>query len=503
MARRSKRARPDEDGVHLPSGQSGSRFFHGVLSDAVAAYEDVLGGVAFPRELEAFKGTFAEALVRFEGARVASPRRVEIASFLTRRTHELLGFRRDGASAPLSDHLARPHGSLPTLTARAGKRAPGLVAEVPFEGRIHRGRQVLELVDLLRARRMLTGGAAEGLRWIVDHIEAEGGALDLTGHRFVVMGASAELAPTASLLRAGATVLWIDLVEPERVLGTIEAVAGEVVTAPEAKDLLQQPREIAAAIRRFAEDGPVHLGLFAYAPGAARELRLAASMDAIARSLGPELVRSVSLYISPTTPASVQPEDQAAARERLAAQPPWKVALERLGAIPATAHYRVGDATIARAIVSLQGLGYQAAQYLTKMAAAEVWATAGPALNGELARPITVSANVAGITNTRSLEHPLFQAAFQGAPIFHIQIFEPSTTRALSALLMLRDVLDPGAPSAARPGDEPAARASAVMAQQVHGGVYSTPWNFERTVRVGAVLGLGRNPSVLWRRGRR
>ena len=62
---------------------------------------------------------------------------------------------------------------------------------------------------------------------------------------------------------------------------------------------------------------------------------------------------------------------------------------------------------------------------------------------------MTVSANVAPITNTSSLEHPLFQAAFLAARSVEVEIFEPATTRSLSALLWLRDVLDPGAPGAA------------------------------------------------------
>lgn len=500
----SKSPRRPEEGVLLPPGQSGSRFFHGVLADTVDAYGDAFATTRFPRDPGVFKKTFSDALVRFEAARLASPDRVDIARFLTRRTHELLGFARDGASAmPLSEHLAEPHADLPTLTRRASAGAPGLVPEVPFEGRTYRGRAVRDLADTLRARHLLTDRAHAAIGWIVDRAEASGGALDLTGHRFAVLGASAELAPTASLLRAGADVLWVDLADPDRALaphGGLDALAGAVVTAPDARDLLRSPREVAAAVRRFADDGPVHLGLFAYAPGAARELRLAASMDAIARSLGPDVVRSVALYISPTTPAAVSPEDRAAARQRDEQQPAWKKALIRVGALRTPGHHVHGDAVVARAIVTLQGPSYQAAQYLTKMAAAEVWATSGASLNGALPRPVTISANVAGITNTKSLEHPLFQAAFVGAPTFHIQIFDPPTTRALAALIMLHDVLNPDAPGAARaPGaDEPlAARAAAALSQQVHGGVYSTPWLFEHTVRFGAVLGLARRPTVL------
>ncbi len=115
-------------------------------------------------------------------------------------------------------------------------------------------------------------------------------------------------------------------------------------------------------------------------------------------------------------------------------------------------------------------------------------------------QPITVSANVAGITATRSLSHPLFQAAFAGAPAFGVRIFEPATTRALSGLLMLHDVLNPSAPGAAAAAVAPTERARALRAQQVHGGVYDLPWEFESAVRAAAVLGAARKPSVLFSR---
>ncbi|MFZ5439576.1 MAG: hypothetical protein ACOZQL_06190, partial [Myxococcota bacterium] len=139
---------------------------------------------------------------------------------------------------------------------------------------------------------------------------------------------------------------------------------------------------------------------------------------------------------------------------------------------------------------------YQAAQYLTKIISGEVLATSG--LGGQ---PITLSANVAGITNTRSLSHPLFQAGFEGAPLFGVRIFEPTTTRALAGLLMLHDLLNPDAPgAAARPFRSELERARAVRSEQLHGGVYDLPWQFESAVRSAAVIGLGKRPGLLFKR---
>ena len=75
---------------------------------------------------------------------------------------------------------------------------------------------------------------------------------------------------------------------------------------------------------------PVHIGLFAYAPGKGRELRLGAGMDAIVRSLDPTIVRSVAMFVSPTIAGEVQPEDVAYIAERVARPVAWHRALERV-----------------------------------------------------------------------------------------------------------------------------------------------------------------------------
>ncbi|MGV3623595.1 MAG: hypothetical protein ACO1OB_22440, partial [Archangium sp.] len=184
-----------------------------------------------------------------------------------------------------------------------------------------------------------------------------------------------------------------------------------------------------------------------------------------------------------------------AAANALAAKPKWWMRTAALtGALKGPGTY----GNVARGIISLQGAGYQAAQYLTKIIAAETLAADG--LGG---KPVTLSANVAGITNTRSLSHPLFQVAFQGAPSFGVRIFEPPLTRAVSGLLMLHDLINPSAPgSATQTHGGIEQRVKAVRTEQIHGHVYDLPWQFEACVKTAAVVGMGKNPGVLLKRGR-
>jgi hypothetical protein len=294
-------------------------------------------------------------------------------------------------------------------------------------------------------------------------------------------------------------VLWIDLNDPSHLLASAEGLSGSLVRPAGAANLLEQPSEIAAAIRSFADaHGPVNLGMFAYASGSSREWRLGAAMNAIATHLAPELVRSVSMLVSPTTTATLQPECLHAAQQGLLRPARWKSALSRAGLLSAPGHHAVNGVAIARATVSIQGLSYQAAQYISKLLAAETLAVYGNDLDATEPKPLTVSANVAGITRTRSLAHPLFQAAFIGAPAFGVRIFDPPTTRALSGLLIMHDLLNPAAAGAAAQQFEGAReKAARLFSQQVHGGIYSLPYVLEHAIRIAAVIGMGKKPSVL------
>ncbi|HEX7663281.1 MAG TPA: hypothetical protein VF407_02155, partial [Polyangiaceae bacterium] len=293
----------------------------------------------------------------------------------------------------------------------------------------------------------------------------------LRGKKFAIMGAAAELSPASLLLRAGASVLWID---PQR---PAVPAAGTLVYDPSARDVLAEPAAIVRAIERFADGEPVHVGMFAYAPGKGRELRLAETMNAIVERLG-KTAESVSLFVSPTSPTELQPEDAAVVDARKSSPATWQRALELSGVIRGPGYYGKGSSAVSRAVISLQGAAYQTAQYVSKTLRAEVWANDGK----------HVSANVAGISRTRSLEHPLFLAAFEGAPSFGVRIFDADTTRSLATLLMLSDLLRPAPP------------ANRVHSAQIHGGVYDLPWQFEASVKAAAVLGAAKKPAVFFRR---
>jgi hypothetical protein len=153
---------------------------------------------------------------------------------------------------------------------------------------------------------------------------------------------------------------------------------------------------------------------------------------------------------------------------------------------------------VSRSIVSIQGTGYQAAQYFEKMMTAEAAATWGRPLTTE-PRPLHVSANVAGVSQTRSLQHPIFDAAFGGATAFGVETFAPPTTQALNAMLTAHDWLDPAAPgNPAASFHTDADRAFALLTSvRVHGGLYVLPYPADAALRVSAALGAGQRPGQI------
>lgn len=462
-------------GVQLPADTSASALLHRLLMSAKANF-DVLASVDLPEDPKAFRARYPEVLPRFEAARAASSERTAIARRVALEASGALVYRgEDGRDRPLAEFLADEGEPLP-LTTVEGRASPRPEFGIHHGGRELHGSEAEALLERLLGGHRITRPAVDGIRWAL--ARAADGALDLSGERFVLMGAGAELAPTPLLLRAGAKVLWIDLNAPHLVA---DDFSGRLSFAEGGADLLLHPREIAATIRRFVGDDSVRLGLFAYAAGRGREWRLEASMNAITHALPRGMVKSMTVYVSPTSAVVTQPTDFDAAQSRRGASPRWQKALRAMKVL-VPSHVEHGDVHVARAIVPLQGASYQATQYVAKILVAEAFASAR--------RVGTVSANVAGITNTSSMKIPAFQAAFAGAHHFGVEVFDPATTRSMCALLMLHDVLSGTT-------DFDPAHPEHLFERQIHGGIYSMPDALDGAIKVAAALGVVRRPTLL------
>ncbi|MEM1434740.1 MAG: hypothetical protein AAGG11_11835 [Pseudomonadota bacterium] len=467
--------------VQLAEQRAASTVLHAVLANTAAEFPDVLGTVGLPQDPKVFRSTYPDVMPRLEATRVASPARSAIARHAVAALQEHVVWQTDGDSRFLHEALAEPAAPLP-LESHAFAGTPGWQPSVVYRGARRDASQLAELGAEAAARGLLTPGAGKALAWVTDHL-LDAGTVHLTGRKIAVLGGGAEMAPTRFWLEAGADVLWLDVVPPPTNWFEEPALAGRLFWPTSDVDLLTRPQEVLATLIAFADGQPLDLGLYAYAPGQARELLLTGVMNAIVNALPPALIASVTMLVSPTTPTALSEEDQAAMRARLAERPRWEGVLARLGLLGSGGgSVVVGDAAATRTVVAIQGASYQAAQYLGKVLMAECWATHGPPAASNPA-PLRVSANTAAITKTRSLDHPVFAAAFGGAAAFGVETLVPRQSRRLNGLLALRDWHYPDLPV---PG-----------AVRIHGGIHTLPYPLGSALRMAAAFGFARSPRLL------
>ena len=443
--------------VTLGAATSASSFFHDLLVDAIDTFSDVFAGLSAPKKPAVLKRELSRFLIAFEQRRCASSQAGAVAQHIVNRAHGLMRLQ----AHPLTELPLSPGLDIDDTANPSG--TPGWWPEVRFEETTYRGAEVGALVDQLHDTGLMGTIAAEQLKRAVGHLDGEG-RLDLQNERFAILGAGSEIAPTRVLLEAGATVLWCDIHPPP---DDWRVLPGRLLHARGRGDLLAVPDQVASAVTTFAQSGdgrPVHLGMFAYAPGKGREWRLGAAMNAVARAIPKDNLRSVGLYVSPTSPATPESGDVELAKRRWTSRPAWARALTGVGVLRPN-RSQPDLPWVADVIVPIQGVSYQAAQYIEKRLAVEALALDRPELR--------ISAPVAPITKTKSIEHPIFAAAFRGTRIFRVEAFPSDVTRPLCALLYLEDVL--GTPR--------------LGPRYFHGGLYNLPYALEGAIRVAAVKG--------------
>ncbi len=74
------------------------------------------------------------------------------------------------------------------------------------------------------------------------------------------------------------------------------------------------------------------------------------------------------------------------------------------------------------------------------------------------------------------------------APSLGLEIYQSETTRWMSALLMLHDILNPATRDLS---------ADNVFSRQVHGGVFAHPYALNQLLTVSALIGLAKRPELL------
>lgn len=461
--------------VTLSGDKSASQILFEVLDAAVKTFELPLDAITWPSDAGRFRKRYVDILPRLEAVRLAHPQRHEIAQQMA---ESILDYLLVGDES-IAEHLRAPAEPL-TLRVVKGTGEEGWSPCFFHEDRSWQN--VALLGQQLNSERVVSRGAADSLNWLQQNI-LDHKPISLHGRKVVVLGAAAEMASTREFLLAGADVLWIDRAPPGDWFLEGTEYSGTLHYTEAAADLLTQPAQILATINAFADGNPVDLCLYAYAPGQAREIRLTGVMCAMVNAMAREAISSVTILVSPTTPSSLSEDDLSEMQSRRDGRPFWEGALNTLGLLGSGGGYcQQGNHATIRSLVSIQGASYQAAQYLCKVIMAETWATSG--LSGASSNePIRVSANTAAITQTKSLDHPVFDAAFGGAEAMQVLTLTPEQSQCLNALLAITDWLREEMPV---PG-----------AVRIHGGIHTLPYPLESALVPAAAIGFTKSPGLL------
>jgi hypothetical protein len=468
--------------IELAGQQSAATLLYEMLAEAMAMFPETFADVPLAGDVTTFRSTYPIVLPQFEAARLASPQRVEIAGFLAESFGHHLVWQSARGSEPLESYLTES-GTPLALQWQEGSGEPGWTPQFDYHGVQWCGAAFSDLGQHLAQRNIITPQAGHALRWLSETL-LDDGRVHLTGRKIVMMGASAEMAPVQHWLQAGADVLWLDIRPPSDAWLGASGHAGHLAWPVSGSDLLHtDPRDLVATILAFADGDAVDLGLYAYAPGQARELRLTGCMNAIVRALPAPLIASVTMLVSPTTPTELSAHDCSAMAARWQTRPRSESVLDGLGLLGRGGGSAICQGAAAtRTVVGIQGASYQAAQYFGKVVTAEYWARHGIPVSN-VTEPLRVSANTAAITRTRSIQHPVFDAAFIGADAFGVETFTPELSRTLNGLLAVHDWTHP---ERQIPGEI-----------RVHGGIHTLPYPLEATLRAAATWGFIRSPGLV------
>lgn len=368
---------------------------------------------------------------------------------------------------------------------------------VPYRGEELRGDELLRRIERWEDAGTLEPSAAEALRAVVRTPEW----LDLSDHTVTLLGASSQMGPLEMLSRWRANIVAVDLPRPHlwddvvtlvrngrgraRIPVTKPVQTDDEIAANAGVDLLEEGPRTRDWLATF--EGPMTIGNYVYADGSTF-VRVASAADALIADLV-ERRDDISLaYLATPTDVFAVPEEVVAASEA-ARRGRWSVAGRFIRPLTAgktfDRNYRelieCSDGRrwgIADSLVPIQGPNYALAKSLQR------WRAIAAREQGRLS-----SANVAPSTRTMSvIKNRMLAAAYRGAGAFGVDIFDPPTSRAVMAALLVHDLRNPAAP--ANPGAELAHPFDLFAHGAVHGGIWRLGYEPRSILPLALLLGL-------------
>ena len=435
---------------------------------------------------------------------------LSVASAGIASIHRRFTFERDGKVAPLDDAMTQFTSPGFGSVSIHGRQLRQQEVSVPFQGRRLFGDELRRTIDTWVSQGLAEPSFGAAMHTLMDNPDW----LDCSDLHFAIIGAGAEMGPTRSLLRLGANIHAIDLPSPatwQRLIeitrhtagklripialdvhGTPPIVVGgmvhpdddERVAAHAGADLIASAPELRTWIAEI--QGPLVLGNYAYADGATHVL-LSVAADAIVASLLRHRQDIALAYLATPTdhfPVPMEVVDESRRRWNTRGltgllQAPLRLAGQFEPNYPTTYVDESGrEFGINDSVITQQGPNYILAKRLQRWRAIDAH-NAG----------LTVSLNVAPATKTRSvLKSKALAAGYAGAGRFGIEVFEPATSSAIMAALLVHDLRNPEA--AAHPHTKLTNPMDMYAQGALHGGLWRAAYAPRSVLGMAAVLGL-------------
>lgn len=426
-------------------------------------------------------------------------------------THRRFTFTRNGEDLTLGQAMETPpeNGAIESVTVR-GRASREEEFSIPYQGRRIFGADLRRQIDKWVSTGIAEPSFGQALHLVMDNPDW----LDLQDTNIAILGAGAEMAPTRSLLRWGAKIHALDLPRPEiwqRLIeitrgtpgslripispgdvgetpfttgGNIHSEDDSIIASVAGIDLLNQPAAIAQWINQI--EGRFVLGNYTYADGAVHAL-LSVSADAVFTQLA-KTRRDITLAFlaTPTDVFMVPMECVNASRARWndrglagALQSPLRIFGQFEPNYPTT--YFTDDGTelgLSDSLVLQQGPNYLLAKRIQR------WRALVARHEG-----FSVSLNLAPATRTQSVvKNRALAAAYAGAGRFGVEVFEPATSTALMAAMLVHDLRNPL--STANPSTPLKNPMDLFVVGANHGGLWRAAYAPRSVLGIAAVLGM-------------
>ena len=380
---------------------------------------------------------------------------------------------------PMSEYLVVvAPSSTPGTETITGTADPVTDLSLPYLGETLSGAALRDHLDRWVDRGVIEPSCAAALRLVQDNPQW----LSLPGRAMLVLGLGSEMGPARQLLRWGADVMGVDLPSSpawDRFRGEADQFAGRLHVPTDDSgapgiNLLTQLPELAAWVRAAAP-APLTVGSYFYADGGTH-VQLSSAADALVVDLLSDSTATALAYLATpmdtfVVPADVREASDAALAARKATDIK-KIVGTLTGGRVFHRNYEPGNGpAVQDALVPQQGPNYTLAKRIQRWRATTAFA------DGH-----TVSVNVAPATDTYSVtKNKILANTYKGADAFGIEIFQPETSSAMLAALLVHD-LNVGRPEVDVQWQHESSGAAS-------GGLWRQPYLPRTALPVAALLG--------------